>query len=72
MHELTGSVATESWDQVGEWMQTVMDRKDDISERVERVLYPEHFEQSEEMMIFTGTDDRYAIYHIDAAGPGGF
>ena len=71
MHELAGSVATESWDQVGEWMKAVMDRKDDISERVERVLYPEHFEQSEEMMMFTGTDDRYAIYHIDAAGPGG-
>ena len=48
------------------WVEAVIEKGDPIQkERVERVIYPERFEQSFEEMMFTRKECRLSIYHLD-------
>ncbi|MBS6194486.1 MAG: hypothetical protein KH828_02750 [Clostridiales bacterium] len=63
-HEIAGMMQAESWEEVREWVNGVIDEDSERAERVERVMHPERFEQTAEEMMFAGSEDRYSIYHI--------
>ena len=63
-HRGQGDLFAKSWNEVERWVEAVIEKGDSIQkERVERVLYPERFEQSFEEMMFTRNECRLSIYH---------
>lgn len=71
IHKMQGHLFAKSWNEVERWVEAVVEKGDPIQkERVERVLYPERFEQSFEEMMFTGNECRLSVYHLDENGDG--
>ena len=53
-HRMQGHLFAKSWNEVERWVEAIIEKGDPIQkERVERVIYPERFEQSFEEMMFT-------------------
>ncbi len=53
-HRMQGHLFAKSWNKVEQWVDAIIEKGDPIQkERVERVIYPERFEQSFEEMMFT-------------------
>lgn len=71
IHRVQGDLFAKSWNEVERWVEAVIEKGDPIQkERVERVIYPERFEQSFEEMMFTRKECRLSIYHLDENGSG--
>ena len=71
IHKMQGDLFAKSWNEVERWVDAVVEKGDPIQkERVDRVLYPERFEQSFEEMMFTGNECRLSVYHLDEDGTG--
>lgn len=60
----------ESWGDIKDWLEDTIAEGTDISERVDRALYPFKFDYTLEEEMFRGNGDRYAIYHVDEGTPG--
>lgn len=60
----------ESWGDIKDWLEDTIAEGTDISERVNRALYPFKFDYTLEEEMFRGNGDRYAIYHVDEGTPG--
>ena len=69
-HEIAGYLQFESWGDIKDWMEDTIAEGTDISERVDRALYPFKFDYTLEEEMFRGNGDRYAIYHVDEDTPG--
>ena len=69
-HEIAGYLQFESWGDIKDWLEDTIAEGTDISERVDRALYPFKFDYTLEEEIFRGNGDRYAIYHVDEDTPG--
>ena len=70
-HRMQGHLFAKSWNEVERWVEAIIEKGDSIQkERVERVIYPERFEQSFEEMMFTRKECRLSIYHLDENGSG--
>ena len=69
-HEIVGYLQFESWGDIKEWLEDTIAERTDISERVDRALYPFKFDYTLEEEMFRGNGDRYAIYHVDEDTPG--
>ena len=69
-HELAGYLQFESWGDIKDWLEDTIAEGTDISERVDRALYPFKFDYTLEEEMFRGNGDRYAIYHVDEGTPG--
>ena len=55
---------------IKDWLEDTIAEGTDISERVDRALYPFKFDYTLEEEMFRGNGDRYAIYHVDEDTPG--
>ena len=64
-HEIAGYLQFESWEDIKDWLEDTIAEGTDISERVDRALYPFKFDYTLEEEMFRGNGDRYAIYHVD-------
>ena len=69
-HEIAGYLQFESWGDIKDWLEDMIAEGTDISERVDRALYPFKFDYTLEEEMFRGNGDRYAIYHVDEDTPG--
>ena len=69
-HEIAGYLQFESWGDIKDWLEDTIAEGTDISERVDRALYPFKFAYTLEEEMFRGNGDRYAIYHVDEGTPG--
>lgn len=69
-HEIAGYLQFESWGDIQNWLEDTIAEGTDISERVDRALYPFKFDYTLEEEMFRGNGDRYAIYHVDEGTPG--
>ena len=69
-HEIAGYLQFESWGDIKDWLEDTIAEGTDISERVDRTLYPFKFDYTLEEEMFRGNGDRYAIYHVDEDTPG--
>lgn len=69
-HEIAGYLQFESWGDIKDWLEDTIAEGTDISERVNRALYPFKFDYTLEEEMFRGNGDRYAIYHVDEGTPG--
>ena len=69
-HEIAGYLQFESWEDIKDWLEDTIAEGTDISERVDRTLYPFKFDYTLEEEMFRGNGDRYAIYHVDEGTPG--
>ena len=69
-HEIAGYLQFESWGDIKDWLEDTIAEGTDISERVDRVLYPFKFDYTLEEEMFRGNGNRYAIYHVDEGTPG--
>lgn len=69
-HEIAGYLQFESWGDIKDWLEDTIAEGTDISERVDRALYPFKFDYTIEEEMFRGNGDRYAIYHVDEGTPG--
>lgn len=69
-HEIAGYLQFESWGDIKDWLEDTIAEGTDISERVDRALYPFKFNYTLEEEMFRGNGDRYAIYHVDEGTPG--
>ena len=69
-HEIAGYWQCESWEDIKDWLEDTIAEGTDISERVDRALYPFKFDYTLEEEMFRGNGDRYAIYHVDEGTPG--
>ena len=69
-HEIAGYLQFESWEDIKDWLEDTIAEGTDISERVNRALYPFKFDYTLEEEMFRGNGDRYAIYHVDEDTPG--
>ena len=69
-HEIAGDLQFESWGDIKDWLEDTIAEGTDISERVDRALYPFKFDYTLEEEMFRGNGDRYAIYHVDEGTPG--
>ena len=69
-HEIAGYLQFESWEDIKDWLEDTIAEGTDISERVDRALYPFKFDYTLEKEMFRGNGDRYAIYHVDEGTPG--
>ncbi|WP_379690219.1 YodL domain-containing protein [Mediterraneibacter gnavus] len=70
-HRMQGHLFAKSWNEVERWVEAIIEKGDPIQkERVERVIYPERFEQSFEEMMFTRKECRLSIYHLYENGSG--
>ena len=64
-HEIAGYLQFESWGDIKDWLEDTIAEGTDISERVDRALYPFKFDYTLEEEMFRGNGNRYAIYHVD-------
>lgn len=69
-HEIAGYLQFESWGDIQNWLEDTITEWTDISERVDRAMYPFKFDYTLEEEMFRGKGDRYAIYHVDEDTPG--
>lgn len=69
-HEIAGYLQFESWGDIKDWLEDTIAEGTDISERVDRALYPFKFDYTLEEEMYRGNGDRYAIYHVDEGTPG--
>ena len=69
-HEIAGYLQFESWGDIKDWLEDTIVEGTDISERVDRALYPFKFDYTLEEEMFRGNGDRYALYHVDEGTPG--
>lgn len=69
-HEIAGYLQFESWGDIKDWLEDTIAKGTDISERVDRAMYPFKYDYTLEEEMFRGNGDRYAIYHVDEDTPG--
>ena len=69
-HEIAGYQQFESWGDIQNWLEDTITEGTDISERVDRAMYPFKYDYTLEEEMFRGNGDRYAIYHVDEDTPG--
>ena len=69
-HEIAGYLQFESWGDIKDWLEDTIVEGTEISERVDRALYPFKFDYTLEEEMFRGNGDRYSIYHVDEDTPG--
>lgn len=69
-HEIAGYLQFESWGDIQNWLEDTIAEGTDISERVDRAMYPFKYDYTLEEEMFRGNGDRYAIYHVDEGTPG--
>lgn len=69
-HEIAGYLQFESWGDIQYWLEDTITEGTDISERVDRAMYPFKYDYTLEEEMFRGNGDRYAIYHVDEDTPG--
>lgn len=69
-HEIAGYLQFESWGDIQDWLEDTITEGTDISERVDRAMYPFKYDYTLEEEMFRGNGDRYAIYHVDEDTPG--
>lgn len=69
-HEIAGYLQFESWGDIQNWLEDTITEGTDISERVDRAMYPFKYDYTIEEEMFRGNGDRYAIYHVDEDTPG--
>ena len=69
-HEIAGYLQFESWGDIKDWLEDTIAEGTDVSERVDRALYPFKYDYTLEEEMFRGNGDRYAIYHVDEGTPG--
>ena len=69
-HEIAGYLQFESWGDIQNWLEDTITEGTDISERVDRAMYPFKYDYTLEEEMFRGNGDRYAIYHVDEDPPG--
>ena len=69
-HEIAGYLQFESWGDIKDWLEDTIAEGTDISERVDRALYPFKYDYTLEEEMFRGNGNRYAIYHVDEGTPG--
>lgn len=69
-HEIVGYLQFESWGDIKDWLEDTIAEGMDISERVDRAMYPFKYDYTLEEEMFRGNGDRYAIYHVDEGTPG--
>ena len=69
-HEIAGYLQFESWGDIKDWLEDMIAEGTDISERVDRAMYPFKYDYTLEEEMFRGNGDRYAIYHVDEDTPG--
>lgn len=69
-HEIVGYFQFESWGDIKDWLEDTIAEGTDISERVDRAMYPFKYDYTLEEEMFRGNGDLYAIYHVDEGTPG--
>ena len=69
-HEIAGYLQFESWGDIQNWLEDTITEGTDISERVDRTMYPFKYDYTLEEEMFRGNGDLYAIYHVDEDTPG--
>lgn len=69
-HEIAGYLQFESWGDIKDWLEDTIAEGTDISERVDRAMYPFKYDYTLEEEMFRDNGDRYAIYHVDEDTPG--
>ena len=69
-HEIAGYLQFESWGDIKDWLEDTIAEGTDVSERVDRALYPFKYDYTLEEEMFRGNGDLYAIYHVDEDTPG--
>ena len=69
-HEIVGYLQFESWGDIKDWLEDTIAEGTDISERVDRAMYPFKYDYTLEEEMFRGNGDLYAIYHVDEDTPG--
>ena len=69
-HEIAGYLQFESWGDIQNWLEDTIAEGTDISERVDRAMYPFKYDYTLEEEMFRGNGDRYSIYHVDEDTPG--
>lgn len=69
-HEIAGYLQFESWGDIQNWLEDTITEGTDISERVDRAMYPFKYDYTLEEEMFRGNGARYAIYHVDEDTPG--
>lgn len=68
-HEIAGYLQFESWGDIKDWLEDTIAEGTDVSERVDRAMYPFKYDYTLEEEMFRGNGDRYAIYHVDEGTP---
>ena len=69
-HEIAGYLQFESWGDIKDWLEDTIAEGTDVSERVDRAMYPFKYDYTLEEEMFRGNGDLYAIYHVDEGTPG--
>ena len=69
-HEIAGYLQFKSWGDIKDWLEDTIAEGTDVSERVDRAMYPFKYDYTLEEEMFRGNGDRYAIYHVDEDTPG--
>ena len=69
-HEIAGYLQFELWGDIQNWLEDTIAEGTDISERVDRAMYPFKYDYTLEEEMFRGNGDLYAIYHVDEDTPG--
>lgn len=69
-HEIVGYLQFESWGDIKDWLEDTIAEGTDVSERVDRAMYPFKYDYTLEEEMFRGNGDLYAIYHVDEDTPG--
>lgn len=69
-HEIAGYLQFESWGDIKDWLEDTIAEGMDVSERVDRAMYPFKYDYTLEEEMFRGNGDLYAIYHVDEDTPG--
>ena len=64
VHQLSGVLYADSWDDVETWFGQGGIDDQFTAERIQRVLYPERFEKSSEEMMYEDNGERFSIYQI--------
>lgn len=69
-HEIAGYLQFESWGDIKDWLEDTIAEGTDVSERVDRAMYPFKYDYTLEEEMFRGNGDLYTIYHVDEDTPG--
>ena len=64
VHQLSGVLHADSWDDVENWFGQGGIDDQFTAERIRRVLYPERFEKTSEEMMYEDNGERFALYQI--------